>query len=109
MPLSGTVHMGDSSPNPVGVSLGMDQTLIVYANASGTFSLPSISPGDHALQVIRPPGWIVQSILQGGLAVRDEKISSAKLAHPSQSKSLSIKAEALSKWPCPKAPPPLRS
>ena len=82
MPLSGTVHMGTALPNAVGVSLGGDQTVIVYANASGTFSLPTLSPGDHAVQVISPPGWIVQSILQGGLAVRDEKISIPETGSP---------------------------
>jgi hypothetical protein len=34
------------------------------------------------VQVISPPGWIVQSILQGGLAVRDEKISIPETGSP---------------------------
>ena len=82
MPLSVTVHRGAAVPNAVGFSLGVDQTVIVYAFASAAFSLPSVSPGDHAVQVICPPGWIVQSILQGGLEVRDEKISIPETGPP---------------------------
>ena len=75
--ISGTVRMGDtpaSSQNPVGVGFS-DNLLSIYANASGPFKQQAMEPGDYSLAVFPAGGWVVQSITQGGVDVRDRKIS----------------------------------
>ncbi len=75
--ISGTVRMGDtpaSSQNPIGVGFS-DNLLSIYANASGPFKQQAMEPGDYSLAVFPAGGWVVQSITQGGVDVRDRKIS----------------------------------
>ncbi len=82
-PLSGTVRLGDSAlsaVNQIGVSWGVDQSLVIYALAGGTFDLPSPPPGEHEVYVRVAAGWIVQSIRQGGIEI--EKVSVPETGTP---------------------------
>lgn len=74
---SGTVQMGGLPPMQIATIVQQSrpaQQISIQVRGSGAFR-QILDPGEFQVRVIPPPGWMVHSVKQGGLDLRDRKIS----------------------------------